>query len=330
MGKRDRSPVDSTSRKHQRKEHSDDESDTEIKVSNPISDDDFYNKSSEFVVWLKEKKGKYLSDLSSKEARKYFAKFVKKWNRCVVVLVQLRNLLNPSLTPNQIRNELSHKFYTGIASTDIDSNARSKHKWNFKVTEADEQRLVEAKDSVHSLTASALETEKKRSFNQSIDQPSSSGANTVPVRGGSAGRRTNIDEDMDDEDRARYEKALRKKDAKSYDSTRQAALDELVPKATGREAQLEKRKAQNAFHKQERDYDVSLNDSDLMGGGDSFAAHLARERARKERYEERKSGSRNPKEELDSRVQNYKQKEDATMAMLRDLAKKHHGGGGNH
>ncbi|ORY39600.1 hypothetical protein BCR33DRAFT_699986 [Rhizoclosmatium globosum] len=284
MGKRDRSPVDSTSRKHQRKEHSDDESDTEIKVSNPISDDDFYNKSSEFVVWLKEKKGKYLSDLSSKEARKYFAKFVKKWNRC---------------------------FYSGIASTDIDSNARSKHKWNFKVTEADEQRLVEAKDSVHSLTASALETEKKRS-------------------GGSAGRRTNIDEDMDDEDRARYEKALRKKDAKSYDSTRQAALDELVPKATGREAQLEKRKAQNAFHKQERDYDVSLNDSDLMGGGDSFAAHLARERARKERYEERKSGSRNPKEELDSRVQNYKQKEDATMAMLRDLAKKHHGGGGNH
>ncbi|KAJ3020544.1 UNVERIFIED_CONTAM: hypothetical protein HDU68_010123 [Siphonaria sp. JEL0065] len=316
MGKRDHSPDQRKSLKKHHRESDNDSEDESPKVDNPISEDDFYTKSSEFIVWLREKKKLSLSDLSSKDARKYFAKFVKKWNR----------------------GSLNDKFYRGISTTDIASNQRSNFKWNFKVNEVDEQRLTEAKDSVHVMTATKLEAERRGRKDQGASGgsggggrgetggyeggtgPSSSGANTQPV--GRRDRNRTVDEDMDPEDRARYERGLRKKEAKSFESTRQTALEEMAPKATGREAQIEKRKAVNAYHKQERDTDVSLNDSDLMGGGDSFAAHLARERQRKQRLEERRQPPPQVRKEIDSRIQSYQAKEDATMAMMRDLAKK--------
>ncbi|KAI9343108.1 hypothetical protein BDR26DRAFT_933200 [Obelidium mucronatum] len=293
------------------KADSDSEPEKTPKVDNPITADDFYTKSSEFIVWLREKKKLSLSNLSSKEARKYFDKFVKKWNSA----------------------SLSEKYYRGISTTDIASNQRSTHKWNFKVSDADEARLTEAKDSVHVMTAMKLEAERRGGKGKSDNREgesrggfgktggggsstNSSGANSLPV-----GNRD--DDSMDPEDRARYERALRKKDFKSFDSTRQVAIDEIAPKATGREAQIEKKRAINAYHKQERDTDVSLNDSDLMGGGDSFAAHMARERERKRRLEERKLPDRqHQRQDIDSRVQSYQAKEDATMMMMRDLAKK--------
>ena len=39
---------------------------------------------------------------------------------------------------------------------------------------------------------------------------------------------------MDQEDRERYERALKKKERKDFQKTREAALEELVPKATGK------------------------------------------------------------------------------------------------
>lgn len=45
-----------------------------------IGEDDYFEKANEFRVWLKESKGKYLDEISSKEARRYFKKFVKRWN----------------------------------------------------------------------------------------------------------------------------------------------------------------------------------------------------------------------------------------------------------
>jgi hypothetical protein len=72
-----------------------------------------------------------------------------------------------------------------------------------------------------------------------------------------------IDEDaMDRRDR---ERAERKRDAKGKRQRDEHVLDEIAPKETGREAQLAKRRAQNAFHKRERSPDVELNESDLYG-----------------------------------------------------------------
>jgi hypothetical protein len=51
-------------------------------VTTPITEEDFFNKSEEFRVWLKLSKGQYFEDLSSKDARKVFEKdFVKDYNK---------------------------------------------------------------------------------------------------------------------------------------------------------------------------------------------------------------------------------------------------------
>ena len=46
-----------------------------------ISKDDYFIKAAEFRVWLNEKKHKYFNELSSEDARYYFGKFVKAWNK---------------------------------------------------------------------------------------------------------------------------------------------------------------------------------------------------------------------------------------------------------
>lgn len=46
-----------------------------------ISTEDYFIKSNELKVWLNEEKGKRLDQLSGDDARSYFKKFVKSWNR---------------------------------------------------------------------------------------------------------------------------------------------------------------------------------------------------------------------------------------------------------
>lgn len=51
-------------------------------------------------------------------------------------------------------------------------------------------------------------------------------------------------------------------------------LDEVAPRETGREAQLAKKRALNAYHKRERSPDVELSEADLMGGDDFQARQV--------------------------------------------------------
>lgn len=45
-----------------------------------ITEDDYFAKSAEFRLWLRQAKKKYFEDLSADEARRYFRKFVRAWN----------------------------------------------------------------------------------------------------------------------------------------------------------------------------------------------------------------------------------------------------------
>ena len=128
---------------------------------------------------------------------------------------------------------------------------------------------------------------------------------------------------MDEEDRRRYERALAKKEAKSARQTREMVMEELVPKATGREAMIEKRRAQNAYHKAERDIDPEVAESDLMGG-DDFRSRLAAQQKSKERWEQRRGIDREAQAaSMADKVTAYKAKEEATLAMFRQMASQH-------
>ncbi|KAJ8433416.1 hypothetical protein Cgig2_026680 [Carnegiea gigantea] len=70
-----------------------------------LSEDDYFSKNNEFATWLKEKKNKFFSDLSSESARELFSEFVEVWNS----------------------KKLKSKYYKGI-----ETGPRSSHKWKIK------------------------------------------------------------------------------------------------------------------------------------------------------------------------------------------------------
>lgn len=70
-----------------------------------ISADDYFLKSSEFAMWLKEDRGVYFTDLSSKETHELFEPFVEKWNA----------------------GRLHPKYYDGIQQA-----PRTNHNWAIK------------------------------------------------------------------------------------------------------------------------------------------------------------------------------------------------------
>lgn len=98
-------------------------------VDNPISDEDYYRKATEFRVWL-QRQGRYLEDFSAEKSRAKFAKFVTQWNAGV-------------LTPD---------FYKGMDSTAV-TEKLSTHKWKFKNVTKDEVAQRETtRDSVDTFT----------------------------------------------------------------------------------------------------------------------------------------------------------------------------------
>lgn len=83
---------------------------------------------------------------------------------------------------------------------------------------------------------------------------------------------------------------LHRKEQKDYRKSKEVVLEELAPKATGREAMIEKRRAQTAYHRRERSPDVELPEQDLMGTGDDYKSLLMAEKRRKEATENRRRG----------------------------------------
>ena len=113
---------------------------------------------------------------------------------------------------------------------------------------------------------------------------------------------------------------------KAFNRDQKERLDELVPKATGREALMEKRAGARQSN---RDYQAAKDDhmlgsvpggdGDIMGGGggDSFGAALARQKARdSKRYTQRFAGRDARLAEVRER---HVQAENDKMAQFRDL-----------
>lgn len=270
---------------------------------NPISKDDYFRLSSEFRIWLHEHKKIFFDELKSDETHKYFGKFVKKWNS----------------------GKLEKKYYEGIRSSQVDPAALTKYKWNFKGKGESSEKLEQIRTQIDRATNKDFAMEVKMIVN--AQQHAHVGEQhkrrapqgpTMPPPATFAGssRRHGRDEDMDDEDKAGYNHWKRKKDEKSHKKSREADLEELAPKATGRDAVLEKRRIQTAYHRRERDDGMEVPESVLMGG-DDYQARLATQRAKNERKQQRVEQKR---EEMSEKVESYNNKEAATMAMLRQLA----------
>ncbi|KAI9496523.1 hypothetical protein BDB00DRAFT_971624 [Zychaea mexicana] len=279
---------DDSKRKHKKsKQKNNDLSDAIKDTIEPISSDDYFEKATEFRLWLREEKDRYFGDLDADDARHYFKKFVKAWNR----------------------HDLDEKYYKGINSAQLSSSETTGYRWSF-AKQLDQHEIDRIRDNVDTLTNSG----KGKRRNVGPAMPSSSSSSTR--------RFDQVDFEERHERERNERRAERKSEVKRVKSRREEHLDEVAPKETGREAQLAKRRAQNAYHKRERDLDVELDDSDLYGGGrDEFKAKLAaekrREEARQQRRQQRQEERYGP---IQERMAQHKAKENATMEMFRKMA----------
>ncbi|KAJ3177433.1 hypothetical protein HDU87_004452 [Geranomyces variabilis] len=301
------SNYEKSSKKPRRGDHGDDDSDRdETDYSQYASmrhgkgvitvDDDYFSKATEFQTWLRLDKKKFFDDLSSRSAREYFAKFAKRWNK----------------------GKLEKRYYDGIASSDVPAAERTGYKWKFK--NLNEAELVSAQDSVHAMTQSKEHLARPLSRDEMKRRAASDNTTTRPKTA------LERDEELDREQSSRFAKRKEARDSRKH---HEMVLDELVPKATGREAQLEKKRAYTAYHRQERDLDVEVNDSDLMGPGSTGDSSLAAAKRVQDRRDQRRNAVRDEKAlAMSGKVAAYQQKEDQTLAMLKQMAESRFGGGG--
>ncbi|KAI0079560.1 hypothetical protein K474DRAFT_1705473 [Panus rudis PR-1116 ss-1] len=262
----------------------------------PISESDYFLKSDEFRLWLKDEKRRYLDELSSDKSRKYFRKFVKAWNG---------GRLPPAL-------------YGGIAPQPASS--QTAYKWSFvsRTSKDDEAALRAARDEVDSATyhrASHNEAGPSTLNRGRLQGP------TLPSQSDLTLARESAEEER------RAELTYRRKREKKEGKER---MEEIVgPKEVGREGMLEKKRAQreaNRAFREKGDEGLEADESVLMGGGDSFKDHLARREAARKRYEEKKLGGREDRvSAVRERADAIRQKDKATMDMFMQLAKERFG-----
>lgn len=241
-----------------------------------IDEDDFFLKATEFRVWLAQHKGKYVDDLSTEEATELFRdEFARKWNK----------------------GKLKDMFYTGIPESVLEQTKRTRHKWGFVAKMGDKEKfeLQTAKDSVD------VATRKEDLLNEGAKRPRREERERS--------RRRDDREDEEDRQEDRKRRKIERKREREY---RDTVMEELAPKATGREVQIEKRRQLGEkLHGAARDREdardgLDLSDDFLMGGkkgGDELQRRLA----------QRDSGRRRRQEEQQERLAGLQAKESARM-----------------
>jgi len=100
-----------------------------------ITEEDYYNKSEEFRVWLKLCRDLYFEDLSTVEAKALFEKFSKAFNK----------------------GRLSAMYYDGNIPLAVrGSIVKSKHKWDFKLNSVENMQLSDVAEDVDRSTRIAV------------------------------------------------------------------------------------------------------------------------------------------------------------------------------
>ncbi|KAJ3272454.1 hypothetical protein HDV01_005523 [Terramyces sp. JEL0728] len=139
-----------------------------------------------------------------------------------------------------------------------------------------------------------------------------------------ASKVSNLDWDEEQEMKAvdRYEEKLGRKRFRKY---QEVVLEELVPKKTGKEALLEKKKMLTAYHKQENEVDPAMKDSDIFGD-DDFNEEILRQAAKEAQQKSKRMRIQKEKaEQMEERIKERQKKEEQTLKMLKEIAARNFG-----
>lgn len=184
------------------------------------------------------------------------------------------------------------------AGVNLAAAARTGYRWSF-VDHCDPVRLGQAVDEVDKAThadelirvgaddqASSITQKKTKKEPESTSREVSTESKKK--------RKEKDSSDSDDSAERRWqEKQAAKREAKAYAKRKEAVLEELVPKPTGKDAQLEKKRQESAYHRRgDEDAQGDLESFDPFGGeGLSIKARIAREKAFRQRQADAKLDS---------------------------------------
>ncbi|WVR08142.1 hypothetical protein IAU60_005188 [Kwoniella sp. DSM 27419] len=268
-----------------------------------ISEDDYFLKASEFKRWLKEERGRYLDEMSSESAHKYFRKFVRRWN-------------DGQLKPEQ------YKPVTAIAASE-----QTGYKWSFKPSGAGPSLAQVREDvarSTHSSTQPGV-VNPAPVTSYGVNAPVGpalppSSRSLGPSLPSAADRQYALEAEQE---ARRFERKARNKEI--YEKA-----DEYVPKTGGKEGKMEERRATNAENRKFRDKDMAagleLDEGTLMGDSGGFAAALRARDAASARRNDRKDTMMQDRRAADQdRLSERRAKESATMDMFKAMARERFG-----
>jgi len=264
----------------------------------PITEVDYFLKSSEFRVWLKDEKRKYFDELSGEKARKYFHKFVKEWNR----------------------GKLDKSLYAGIDPSKQSATSQTAYKWSFasRRSRAEDEALQAARAEVGAATYRAGGESSSRSgdgSNKRVQGPS------LPPQADRVLAREAAEES------ASAERDYQRKRDRA--EARERVEDMVGPREVGRERVLEKkrerREGDRAF-RERGDEGLAVDEGTLLGGGSSFKAEIARRDAARARFQQKRESAREEKISASrERVSAIREKDKATMDMFVQMAKERYG-----
>lgn len=298
-----------------------------------LTSDDYYIHSSTFKAWLSSSKSLYLDEISSSEARRYFDRFVRKWNS----------------------GRLDESYYNGTVKS-VAGGSSTRHKWGFTTSQADREKVALIRDHVDTLTngqsrgaREAREAEKRtKSSRRGSEREDGDAQMETAKRDSGWTTRAASSQSAAERRMQREHEADMSRIAASQ--ARKRALEDAADqaeffgggKSTGRERILERKRLLNADKRSfanRNDDSLELDDRQIYDDDDDKgdgARHVGstrkeagrerggvsrREQARQDRLEERR-------EELQGRVDDMKRKESQTMDMLKALAAERFGGGG--
>ncbi|KAH9064071.1 hypothetical protein EDB87DRAFT_1368765 [Lactarius vividus] len=266
--------------------------------ADPITESDYFLKSSEFRVWLKDDKRKYFDELSGEKARKYFHKFVKEWNR----------------------GKLDKSLYAGIDPSKQSATSQTAYKWSFasKRTRAEDEALQAARAEVGAATYRAGGEPSSRTgdgSNKRVQGP------TLPPQADRVLAREAAEEQTAAE--RNYQRKRDKAEA------RDRVEDMVGPREVGRERLLEKkrerREGDRAF-REKGDEGLEIDEGTLLGGGNSFKAEIARRDAARAKFQQKRESAREEKISASrERASAIREKDKATMDMFMQMAKERYG-----
>ncbi|BBN05546.1 hypothetical protein MPTK1_3g14060 [Marchantia polymorpha subsp. ruderalis] len=118
---------------------------------------------------------------------------------------------------------------------------------------------------------------------------------------------------LDEEEQYAVAKKKDRLDRKKFQKDHEALLDDILPKATGRERQMEMKAIRREQARAREDSPELMKEKDVMGGGEDFQSRLAREKARREKRQYEKAAVYSEKRSA------FEEKEAAAMDQLRAL-----------